>query len=62
MNHIYRNIWNATTGTWAAVAENATAHGKSARGSVRRAELDEQDAGHVGATACVFAMRDRERA
>lgn len=37
MNHIYRNIWNATTGTWAAVAENATAHGKSARGSVRRA-------------------------
>ena len=39
MNHIYRNIWNATTGTWTAVAENATAHGKSAGGSVKRATL-----------------------
>lgn len=39
MNHIYRNIWNASTGTWTAVAENATAHGKSAGGSVERAAV-----------------------
>ncbi|KWE32924.1 ESPR-type extended signal peptide-containing protein [Burkholderia territorii] len=28
MNKTYRNIWNAATGTWAAVAETAKAHGK----------------------------------
>ncbi|RZM04015.1 MAG: filamentous hemagglutinin N-terminal domain-containing protein, partial [Variovorax sp.] len=39
MNHIYRNIWNASTGTWTAVAENATAHGKSSGGGVKRAAV-----------------------
>ena len=38
MNHIYRNIWNASTGTWTAVAENATARGKRS-GSVKLAAI-----------------------
>ena len=38
MNHIYRNIWNASTGTWTAVAENATARGKRS-GSVKLATV-----------------------
>ena len=31
MNKIYRTVYNETTGTWVAVAEIATAHGKSAQ-------------------------------
>lgn len=34
MNKIYRLIWNETTRTWAAVAENARACGKRASGAV----------------------------
>ncbi len=34
MNNTYRNIWNAATGTWTAVAETAKSHSK---GSVRAA-------------------------
>ncbi|PRE16152.1 ESPR-type extended signal peptide-containing protein [Burkholderia multivorans] len=37
MNRTYRNIWNATTGTWTAVAETAKSHSKGTARVARKA-------------------------
>ena len=38
MNHIYRVVWNAASGCWAAVAESARGHGKD-KASKKRSRL-----------------------
>ena len=39
MNHVYRIIWNETTGSFAAVAETASGRGKKSLGKKARAAL-----------------------
>ncbi|WP_175714344.1 YadA-like family protein [Burkholderia ambifaria] len=39
MNKSYRNIWNAATNTWAAVAETAKSHSKGSSRAARRAVI-----------------------
>lgn len=56
MNHIYRIVWNALTGTWLAVAENARSRGKGSRRTARKAGAVARRAGRPSWPAGALAI------